>query len=145
MCAQSVPKKFQTSLVVWCILILACSAESKDSARVFSGQVVSASTKHGVSGVVVRLRPMYGTADQKDAASGETAGLANNGLCQSPDICESTEHNGKFSFHRIKPGIYDLAIYKDGQVIYTKPEPVIIPMAPATTNLVVAIPQQSQN
>jgi hypothetical protein len=142
---QPAGKKFRTLLLVACTFILVCSAEPKDRSRVFSGQILYASTKHGVAGAVIRLQPMYGSVDQKDAASGDTAGPPSNGSCPAPDICESTERNGKFSFHQIKTGIYDLAIYKDGQVIYEKPEPVIIPEMPVNTSLVISIPPQSQN
>jgi hypothetical protein len=146
---QPAGKKFVTLLLVSCILILVCSVESKDRARKFSGRVVSASTEqsreHGVPGVIVHLRLVNFSADQKDAAGGETTAPPSSGLCPPPDICEVTGRSGNFSFHQVKTGIYDLVIYKDGQLIYTKPQPLLIPELPVNTNLVISLPHQSQN
>jgi hypothetical protein len=134
-------KKFPAWLLISCILILAGSVEAKDSNRVFSGQVVN-SSKHGVSGVIVHLRAQ----NESPAQSGsESASTATSNSCPPPELCQTTAHNGNFSFHQIKTGIYDLFVSKDGQVIYTKPEPLLIPQMPPNTHLVISLPQQSSN
>jgi hypothetical protein len=129
------------ALLVSCILILVGSAEPKDRNRVFSGQVVN-SSNHGVSGVIVHLRAQNASQDQ---AGSESAGTAGSNLCPPPELCQVTAHNGNFSFHQIKTGIYDLFVSKDGQVIYTKPEPLLIPEMPTNSHLVISLPQQSAN
>jgi hypothetical protein len=134
-------KKFPALLLVSCILIFVGSAEPKDRNLVFSGRVVN-SSNHGVSGVIVHLRPQNASPDQ---AGSQSAGTASGNLCPPPELCQITEHNGNFSFHQIKTGIYDLFVSKDGQVIYAKPEPLLIPEMPANTHLVISPPQQSPN
>ncbi len=135
-------KKLAALLLVYCVFLLAGSAESKEHNRVFSGQVVN-SSNHGVQGVVVHLRPQNAATDQKDVAGTEAAGKA--AQCPPVELCQTTAHNGNFSFHQVKTGLYDLAVYKDGQVIYTKPEPLLIPQMPDSTHLVISLPQPTQN
>jgi len=138
---QSAGKKLPALLLVSCILILVGSAESKDHNRVFSGRVVN-SSNHGVSGVIVHLRPQNAPANQPGS---ESKGTAGGNLCPPPELCETTGHNGNFSFHQIKTGMYDLSVSKDGQVIYTQPEPLLIPEMPDNSHLEISLPQQSQN
>jgi hypothetical protein len=138
---QSAGKKLSTLLLVSCMLILVGSAESKDHNRVFSGRVVNASN-HGVSGVMVHLRSQNAPADQ---ARSESTGTAGGNLCPPPELCQITGHNGNFTFHQIKTGMYDLSVSKDGQVIYTQPEPLLIPEMPTSSHLEISLPQQSQN
>jgi len=134
-------KKLPALLLVFCVLILVGSAESKDRNRVFSGRVVNSSNR-GVSGVMVHLRPQNASTDQ---AGSESAGTAGGNLCPPPELCQVTGHNGSFSFHQIKTGMYDLTVSKDGQAIYTKPEPLLIPEMPVNTHLEISLPQQAQN
>jgi len=139
---QSAGKKLPALLLLFCVLILVASAESKDRNRVFSGRVVNSSS-HGVQGVIVHLRPQSAPANQ--APEGEAAEKAGNGQCPPPDLCQITGHNGSFTFHQIKTGMYDLTVSKDGQVIYTQPAPLLIPEMPDNTHLEISLPQQSQN
>ncbi len=145
MCFQFVHRQAQPLLLVLCVLILVCSAESKNQSRVFSGQVVSVATKHGVPDVVIRLRPIYESESENVEAGTESKPPAVGSSCPSPSLCEITGHNGKFSFHQIKTGLYDLQVYKDGQMVYQKPEPLVIPVSPDNTALVVSIPPLPQN
>lgn len=138
---EAAGKKLPALLLVFCIVILVGSAEAKDRNRVFSGRVVN-SSNHGVSGVIVHLRPQNAPTDQ---AGSESTGKAGGNLCPPPELCEITGHNGSFTFHQIKTGMYDLTVSKEGQVIYTKPEPLLIPEMPVNTHLEVSLPQQSQN
>jgi hypothetical protein len=134
-------KKLPVLPLVFCLLILVVSAESKDHNRVFSGRVVNASN-HGVQGVMVHLRPQNAAGDQTGS---ESAGTAGGDLCPPPELCQITAHNGSFTFHQVKTGMYDLTVSKDGQVIYTQPEPLLIPEMPDNTHLEISLPQQSQN
>ena len=136
-----VDRKLLVFVLVSCMAIFVGSALAKDPNRVFSGQVVNPS-KHGVSGVTVHLRAQGASADQ---AGGESAGMPSGNTCPPPELCQVTAHNGDFSFHQIKTGIYDLFVSKDGQVIYTKPEPLLIPQMPANTHLLISLPAQSPN
>ena len=138
---QSAGKELPALLLVFCVLMLVASAESKDHNRVFSGRVVN-SSNHGVSGVIVHLRPQNAPASQ---AGGESTGTAGGNLCPPPELCQVTAHNGSFTFHQIKTGMYDLTVSKDGQVIYTKPEPLLIPEMPDNSHLEISLPQPSQN
>jgi hypothetical protein len=134
-------KKLPVLPLVFCLLILVVSAESKDHNRVFSGRVVNASN-HGVQGVMVHLRPQNAAGDQTGS---ESAGTAGGNLCPPPDLCQITAHNGSFTFHQVKTGMYDLFVSKDGQVIYTQPEPLLIPEMPDSSHLEISLPRQSQN
>lgn len=134
-------KKFQALLLVFCVVILVGSAEAKDHNRAFSGQVVN-SSNHGVQGVVVHLRPQNESSAQ---AGNEASGKAGSSQCAPPELCQTTGHNGSFSFHQIKTGMYDLTISREGEVIYTKPEPLLIPEMPTNSHLVITLPQPSQN
>jgi hypothetical protein len=138
---EAAGKKLPALLLVFCVLILVGSAESKDRNRVFSGRVVNASN-HGVQGVIVHLRPQNAAADQ---AGNESAGTVGGNLCPPPDLCQITGHNGSFTFHQIKTGMYDLFVSKDGQAIYTQPEPLLIPEMPVNTHLEISLPKESQN
>jgi len=138
---QSSGKMPAMVLVLW-ILILVGSTESTDRNRSFSGRVVD-HAKHGVPGVIVQLRPQDVSTDK--AAAGEAAGNAGHEPCPPPELCQTTAHNGNFSFHQIKTGLYDLVVSKDGQVLYARPVPVLIPEMPVNTNLVIYLPPQSQN
>lgn len=138
---QSAGKKLPALLLISCVLLLVGSAESKDRNRVFSGRVVNASN-HGVSGVMVHLRPQNAPADQ---AGSESKGTAGGNLCTPPELCQITGHNGSFTFHQIKTGMYDLTVSKEGQVIYTQPAPLLIPEMPVNSHLEISLPQQSQN
>jgi hypothetical protein len=145
MCFQFIQKQTQFLLMVVSVSILICAAEAKDQTRVFTGQVVYVSTKHGVADVVIRLRPIY-ESDSEGAESGAVSkSPAGGSLCPSSDICETAGHNGKFAFHQIKTGLYDLQVYKDGQMLYQKPQPLVIPVSPGNTDLVVFVPQPLQN
>ena len=86
-------KKLAALLLVYCVFLLAGSAESKEHNRVFSGQVVN-SSNHGVQGVVVHLRPQNAATDQKDVAGTEAAGKA--AQCPPVELCQTTAHNGNF-------------------------------------------------
>ena len=138
---EAAGKKLPALLLVFCVLILVGSAESKDRNRVFSGRVVNASN-HGVQGVIVHLRPQNASADQTGS---ESAGTAGGNLCPPPDLCQITAHNGSFTFHQVKTGMYDLFVSKDGQVIYTQSEPLLIPEMPVNSHLEISLPRQSQN
>jgi hypothetical protein len=145
MYCQFFQKQTQLFLLALCVLIMVGSAESKDLTRVFTGQVVYVATKHGVADVVIRLRPIY-ESDSEGAESGAVSkSPAGGSLCPSSDICETAGHNGKFAFHQIKTGLYDLQVYKDGQMLYQKPQPLVIPVSPGNTDLVVFVPQPLQN
>ena len=137
---QSSGKKLPALLLVFCVVILVGSAESKDRNRVFSGRVVN-SSNHGVAGVIVRLRAQNAPADQTGS---EAAGAA-SGQCPPSDLCETTAHNGSFTFHQIKTGMYDLTVSKDGQVIYTQSEPLLIPEMPVNSHLEISLPPPAQN
>jgi hypothetical protein len=139
---QSAGKKLPALLLVLCVLILVGSAESKDHNRVFSGRIVN-SSNHGVSGVIVHLRPQNASANQ--AAEGEAASKPGNGQCPPPELCQITAHNGSFTFHQVKTGMYDLFVSKDGQVIYTQPAPLLIPEMPVSSHLEISLPQPSPN
>jgi hypothetical protein len=141
---RSAGKTLPALLLLCCILILVGSSESKDRNRSFSGRVVD-HANHGVPGVVVHLRPQDVSTDEKPVAGGEVADKSGSGQCPPPELCETTAHNGNFSFHQVKTGLYDLVVSKGGQVLYTKPEPLLIPEMPVNTNLVIYLPQQSQN
>ena len=134
-------KKLPAWLLVSCILVLVCSAQSKDRNRVFSGRVVN-SSNHGVSGVIVHLRPQNVSTDQTGS---ESTGTAGGNLCPPPELCQITAHNGNFSFRQIKTGLYDLVVSKDGQAIYAKPEPLLIPEMPVNTHLEISLRPPSQN
>jgi hypothetical protein len=134
-------KKLPALLLVFCVVMLAGSGESKDHNRVFSGRVVDVSN-HGVQGVMVHLRPQNAAADQ---TANESAGTVGGNLCPPPELCEITAHNGSFTFHQVKTGMYDLFVSKDGQVIYTQPAPLLIPEMPVSSHLEISLPQQSQN
>ncbi len=134
---QSVGKE-RALLLACCILILVVSSESADHNHSFSGRIVD-HAKHGAAGVMVQLRPQDVSTDNK-SATGEAAGKAGNEQCPPPALCETTAHNGNFSFHQIKTGLYDLVVVKDGQVLYTKPEPLLIPEMPVNTHLEIALP-----
>jgi hypothetical protein len=140
MCSQFIQKQTQFVILVLCVLILVCSVESKDQTRVFSGQVVYVATKHGVPDVVIRLRPIYESETEEGKARAENIPPAGGSSCPSPELCEMTGHNGKFSFRQIKTGLYDLQVYKDGQIVYQKPEPLVIPVSPGNTDLLVFVP-----
>ncbi len=142
---KAIPKQSELVFLALALLTLVCLSDAKDVSRVFSGQVLYQSSKHPAPGVVIRLRPMYDSVDEEKPAAGETASTTNDGSCSLPDICESAGHNGKFSFHQIKTGVYDLAIYKDGKVFYRKPEPLVVPVMPASTTLVVSIPSEPRS
>ncbi|MGD0931028.1 MAG: carboxypeptidase-like regulatory domain-containing protein [Candidatus Korobacteraceae bacterium] len=126
-------KKLQALLLLCCVVTLVASAESKDHNRAFSGQVVN-SSNHGVPGVIVHLRPQDAAPEQSGSSQ-----------CAPPELCETTGHNGTFSFHQIKTGMYDLTISREGQLIYTKPEPLLVPEMPVNTHLVISLPQPPQN
>jgi hypothetical protein len=149
MSVQGALRKAQLFLLIACMLLGATRAESKDPNRTFSGRVLLSSgeksKQKGVAGLLVSLRPAAGYSEQKDAPTAEAAGPSNGNQCPPPAICETTGGGGKFSFHQIKTGIYDLVIYKDSKVIYAKPEPLLIPEMPVSTSLVVFVPQPPQN
>ncbi len=134
-------KKLPALLLVFCVLMLVGSAESKDHNRVFSGRVVNPSN-HGVSGVMVHLRPQNAPAEQ---AGSEPAATAGGNLCPPPELCQITAHNGSFTFHQVKTGMYDLTVSKDGQVIYTQPAPLLIPEMPDSSHLEISLPPPAQN
>jgi len=134
-------KKLSALLLVSCILMLVGSAESKDRNRVFSGRVVN-SSNHGVQGVIVHLRPQNASQEQ---AGSESAATTGGNLCPPPELCQVTSHNGSFTFHQVKTGMYDLTVSKDQQTIYTQPEPLLIPEMPVNTHLEISLPKPSQN
>ncbi|MFZ0313069.1 MAG: carboxypeptidase-like regulatory domain-containing protein [Candidatus Korobacteraceae bacterium] len=137
---EAAAKKLPVLLLVSCVVLLAGSAESKDHNRVFSGRVVNAAN-HGVQGVIVHLRPQNAAADQTGSESSGTGG----NLCPPPELCQITAHNGSFTFHQVKTGMYDLTVSREAQVIYTQPEPLLIPEMPTSTHLEITLPQPPQN
>ncbi len=138
---EAAGRKLPALLLLSCVLILVGSAESKDRNRVFSGRVVNASN-HGVQGVIVHLRPQSAAADQTGS---ESAGKVGGNLCPPPELCQVTAHNGSFTFHQVKTGMYDLTVSKDGQVIYTQQEPLLIPEMPDNTHLEISLPPPAKN
>jgi hypothetical protein len=139
--SQPAAGRLPALLLVCCVLILAGSAVSKDSNRVFSGRVVN-SSNHGVQGVIVHLRSQETNPAQ---AASESKGTTGGNQCPPPELCQVTAHNGSFSFHQIKAGLYDLFVSRDGQVIYSKPEPLLVPQMPPNSHLEITLPPPTQN